>query len=123
MKKYCVFALIACLLIFSSCNQKPHGADVTSIHTDTTVIKCIKLGIKVVDEKGNNCSAFQVKYSIDRGSTIFDWKTTPIDTNIHATSLWSIFRVKGNGVEVEKNLTSGINRDTTLIFVLQTCKK
>ena len=110
------------MVVLFSCKDDDHTADSVSKHSDTTLIKCVRLGIKVVDEKGNNCNGFQVKYYIDRGSTIFEWKNTPIDTFIHSTNLWSIFRLKGNGVELQKNLTSGIDRDTTIIFVLQTCK-
>ena len=121
MKNILLLLLSVCIIVLGSCNHSQHETNSTDKHIDTTVIKCIKLVIKVVDDRGNICKNYKVKYFFNLGDTLFSWKKLPIDTFVHLTTIWSNFLIKGEEFETIKSLTYGIDRDTTLIFKIKSC--
>ena len=112
MKKLLLLSLCPLLMMSFSCHNQ-HGSN-----------KTVNLCVRTIDEKGNNLANFKANcYLHDIGTVLFDATKTPLVKRVDTTSkFWVIIHVQGIGVSEEKVLYNGINRDTTIIFVIKRCK-
>jgi len=106
------------MLLFSCHNQ--HGSHSISNHNDTVFCNTIKLGIKTVDEKGNDLPDFKAKCDIrDYGTVIVDTVRTPVEKCITSTNSIAIIHVLGVDRDTFRIFENGFVHDTTIVFVFK----
>ena len=119
MKKLLLFSLCPFLMILFSCHCH-QGSNTTSNHNDTVRYNTIKLGIRTVDENGNDLPNFKVKCDIrDYGTVIVDTVSTPFEKCITSTNSIAIIHVLGVEPATFKTFENGFTHDTTIVFVFK----
>jgi len=109
MKKLFLLSLCPLLMMLFSCHNQ-HGSN-----------KTIKLGVRTIDEKGNDLPNFKANCYISGTTTVlFDTVRTPVIKGVNKTHSLTIIHVQGVKFSEEKKLDS-INRDTTIVFVIKRC--
>ena len=122
MKHFLSFLMSVCMIALISCNHPQQGTGSTIHRADTVIIKCIRLTVKAVDDKGNICKNCQAIFYIPGTTISHDLGMLPAEKSINSTNMNSFIDIKGDGFETYKSLDKGLDRDTTIVFVVNRCR-